>query len=334
MPGTRNQDHNVWQDIVWVLAGVAAVYTLANAAAFLFNLRPLRPRKDITSGDTLLIVVAHQDDEAIIAGGAMARTLDKGGNVHVVYTADGVTRGPSLTEDAARARIARRESESLACLADLGIPGENAHFLRYENQEGLTEPPNVMRAVDYVAELIKELEPYAILTSAFEGGHCDHDMTHFIVSRAAETARFPFERVFEAPEYNRYYLREYLLRKLNDILFVKVNLPPRFLPPVSPSFALDMSRGEIARKRRLFGHFATQKPQRLAARFGFPDQFRPLSRPDYAKGPYDPRESLRYRFVDRWKHKDKAPFYGGLTNEDYRKLYERLQEETPAANAR
>jgi hypothetical protein len=263
----------------------------------------------------------------IIAGGAIARTLEKGGAVHVAYTADGVTRDPSLTEDEVQKQIAGREEESLACLADLGIPRRNAHFLRYENEEGLTEPSNVDRAAGQVARLISELQPYAVLTSAFEGGHSDHDATHFIVSRAAEASRFTLDRVFEAPEYSRFYLRSYLIRRLNEILLIKFGTPPRLLPSTTPSFALDMSREEIARKRRLLGHFKTQKPRRLTRHFGFPDQFRLFSKVDYLKGPFDPRDSLRYRFISRWRRK--APFSGGLTNEDYRRVYSRLEAERP-----
>ena len=296
---------HMWTEILLVLRDIALAYVFLNIAAFVCNrcLRlPFRPRSDFTSEGTLLVVVAHQDDELIIAGGAMARTLYKGGDVHVVYTVDGVTRHPSLTEGEAQKRIARRESESLACLADLGIPRQNAHFLRYENEEGLTKLSNVDRAVNQVAQLIEELDPYGVVTSAFEGGHPDHDMTHFIVSRAAQAAGFALDRVFEAPEYNRFYRRGYFLRKLNEVLLIKFGAPPRFLPSTTPSFALDMSRGEIARKRSLFRHFKTQKPRRLTRRFGFPDQFRLFSRPDYAKGPYDPRDSLRYRLVGPWRH--------------------------------
>jgi len=195
------------------------------------------------------------------------------------------------------------------------------HFLRYENEQGLQIPGNAIEAVAEVAHLIRDIGPYAIITSAFEGGHCDHDMTNYIVARAAETAGFPRERVFEAAEYSRYYLRDYLLRKINHLVLVRFLLPPRFLPGAEPGFALELSREELSRKRSLFRHFKTQSPERLVKRFGFPDQFRVLRAYDYSMGPFHPAASRRYRFGFWLKEKDRAPFYRGMTLDEYRRIY-------------
>ncbi len=239
---------------VWILL---AVWLLANSAALLRNRFLFPRRRDVTSARTLLVVVAHQDDEVICAGGAMLKTIAKGGNVHVVYTVDGAPPNPDMTEDLLRERIAAREQESINCLADLGIPKQNAHFLRYLSERGLHSPANAMKAIAEISQLIRQLEPYAIVTSAFEGGHCDHDMTNFIVARAAEQPAFPRDRVFEAPEYNRYYLREYLMRKANHFLLFQFKLPPRFLPANDTGFALDLSADELQRKKSLYRHFVS-----------------------------------------------------------------------------
>ncbi len=313
-------------EIVVALWGFAVAWLIANLAVLVHNRLLFCRRGDFTSGGSLLVVVAHQDDEIIVAGGAMLKTLAKGGEVHVIFTVDGVTRDPSLTHDAVRRRIESRERESLNALADLGIPERNAHFLRYENEQGLRQPANAVEAIDKVSRLIRELDPYAIVTCTFEGSHCDHDLTNFIVARAVEEAGFPREKVFEAPEYNRFYLREYLERKMNHFLLVRFRMPPRFLPGADPGRALAMSREELSRKRSLFRHFKTQEPERLATRFDFPDQFRALCSYDYAKGPFKPSASLRYRLGSWLKKKDRGPFSGSMTADDYQRIYTSLEE--------
>ena len=297
-----------------------AAWVALNVAAFAHNRRLFPRRADFTPDGPLLVVVAHQDDELICAGGAMLRTAAKGGKVHVVYLTDGAVPDSAVS-------VEMREREALNCLAEFGAA---AHFLRYENERGLQAAENVAGAIGKVADLMREINPHTVVTSAFEGGHSDHDMTNCIVARAAAIAGIPRARVFEAPEYNRYYLREYLLRKLNHVVLIRFDWPPRFLPGGEPGFTLDLSQAECMRKRALFRHFESQSPERLVKRFGFPDQFRVLPAHDYAKGPFDPKKSLRCR-LGFWMRKDvRAPFYGGMTLDDYRRVYDSISESLSA----
>lgn len=306
--------------MIAIVGVLFAAWLALNLVAFVRNRRLFPRRVDFTSGGNLLVVVAHQDDELICAGGAMLRTAAKGGQVYVVYVTDGAVPGSTVS-------VETREREALNCLAEVGA---HAHFLRYENECGLQVAQNVAGAVGKVAELMRTINPYAVVTSGFEGGHSDHDMTNFIVARASALAGIPRERVFEAPEYNRYYLREYVLRKMNHFVLVPFLWPPRFVPGGDSGFALDLSVEELARKRALFRHFESQSPGRLIKRFGFPDQFRVLPARDYAKGPFDPKKSLRCR-LGFWMRKDvRAPFYGGMTLDDYRRVYESVSESLSA----
>lgn len=309
------------------LAGLVVAYAALNALVYFANTRYFRPRADYTSDGTLLVIVPHQDDETIAAAGAMQKTIAKGGQVHVIYTADGVNHSPGLSEEEIAAKVLKREEQATAALAMVKVPAENIQFLRYENEKGLTHPENMLEAMDTIESAIKRLTPYAIVIAAFEGGHIDHDTTNFVVSHAARRAGFSRDNIYEAPEYNRYYLRDSIKRALNRLLLVKLPNPPRFVPTDSPGSFLDMTQEELALKVAMFEVFDDWDPAGLIRAFGTADCFRKIPDHNYTSGPFDRSKTIRHWFARlRYPGSREAwTYFRDLGAEEYREIFSRAE---------
>src|SRR5512147_1543134 len=117
---------------------------------------------------SMLLVVAHPDDEIIGVGGQLARLL----GACVLYVTDGAPRamGDALAAGCATrvayAAVRRREAERALALA--GIHSRCIHALSIADQQ----------ASFFLAELTRLLERFflerqvrVVLTQAYEGGH-------------------------------------------------------------------------------------------------------------------------------------------------------------------
>lgn len=72
-------------------------------------------------GDTLLVIVPHQDDEINTAGATIVGAIEEGIHVHIAY----MTNGDWDYE------VPLRNCEALDVANYLGIPSCNIHFLNY-----------------------------------------------------------------------------------------------------------------------------------------------------------------------------------------------------------
>ncbi len=113
--------------------------------------------------------------------------LDRGKEVHGVWVTSGEARKPA----------ALREAELKAAMAIVGM--ESIQLLRLPNR-GLL--PMLAQAIDLVAQIVNEKTPDCVVTTAYEGGHIDHDAVNFIAVEALERSGSP-ARLFEFPLYNR-----------------------------------------------------------------------------------------------------------------------------------
>ncbi len=133
------------------------------------------------AGLHVMLVVAHQDDETLGAGGSFCDF----GRLTVVYVTDGapdsqLSRKRGFATRAAYARARIEEAKRALSLVTL-----ETTFVCLEVQD--------QRAALSMAEtafrlytLFLEFAPDAILTHAFEGGHPDHDATAFAVHAAQQ----------------------------------------------------------------------------------------------------------------------------------------------------
>lgn len=111
----------------------------------------------------ILYVFAHQDDELAAAHSIRAR-----GDAVCAYLTDGAARVPA----------ARRNAESLATLAELGVPPERVAFLAAAPDGRLVE--GLDAALAALETRFGALPVTQVGLLAWEGGHPDHDAAHLV----------------------------------------------------------------------------------------------------------------------------------------------------------
>lgn len=178
----------------------------------------------------VLVVAAHPDDETIGAGATLASLHD----VHVVHLTDGAPRERrwmpehfrGTREEYAAARAAEARQALLFANIDdvrsLGCPDQEAVY-------------NVRELADQVRAIIEELRPDVILTTAYEGGHPDHDACAMIVQTLG--------MAIEMPLYHAQRGSFRALRFVDDRDGIIVNLDEE----------------QIYRKQRMYECFTTQR---------------------------------------------------------------------------
>jgi LmbE family N-acetylglucosaminyl deacetylase len=215
----------------------------------------------------LLAVVAHPDDETVGAGALLSRHPD----AWIVHATDGAPRDPRFRawsfsggrEEYARAR--RAELEAAMNLA--GIGPDRLRCLGIADQESVFEIP---RMTGEIRRAIREIEPGALLTLAYEGGHPDHDAVAVAVREAAEGIP-----VFEMPLYHAEPDTERMIVQ-------------EFLPG-PPGTVLPLTGEEKGLKRRMIEAFATQEETLRAFLPPRDERFRPAPSHDFSRPPHPGR---------------------------------------------
>lgn len=275
--------------------------------------------------EKLLVVAAHQDDETIIAGGAMQQVSCSGGAVLVVYMTDGGAAYPPGS-DQRKLLVDLRRREALAALALAGVSESHVRFMECESGPAFLRADSAVRLHDELRKIILDFHPDKILLGAFEGGNLEHDVVNFLVARSAARAGFPSPKIWEAPEYNRFHLREPIYQRLHGLCRFAFAWPPRFLPGGSAGELLPMTASQMTTKRRMLECFKSQAHVRLVERFQYPDRFRPLPMHDYASGPFNPRNSRRFRLNQLISRNSAFPYaQPNFGPQEYRVLFEALE---------
>lgn len=218
----------------------------------------------------LVVVVAHPDDEAIGAGARLQELTP----ALLAWTTDGSPRdlGDARREGCATreeyAALRRAERERVAEL--LGVPRACQLDLGCVDQEASLAMPALARAI---AELLHDTDADAVLTHPYEGGHPDHDATALAVHAAcALLARDPGAAP-AALELASYHARDDSLEVL------------RFLPNGDREVVVPLDEPARARKRALFGCYATQRM--VLEQFPFDaERFRVAPAYDFAAPPH------------------------------------------------
>jgi LmbE family N-acetylglucosaminyl deacetylase len=144
-------------------------------------------------------VVAHPDDEVLGAGIWLHRQAQC--ERHILDITDG---SPRDRQDARakgfttrRGYAQARRNELFAALQMIGSPRGNCHQCEYPDKEAYLHLPELIAAV---VALIANWKPSLIVTSAYEGGHPDHDAAAFAVAAVRQTMQSL--RVLEFPMYH------------------------------------------------------------------------------------------------------------------------------------
>lgn len=128
---------------------------------------------------SVLVVAAHPDDEALGCGGTLARLSDEGHAVHVVFMTDGVAArsSGSPVESKQRRAMARRASKFL------GI--QSIHFEDFPDNR--MDSIDLLEVVKVVEDQLMAIQPQLVITHH----HGDLNVDHRLVHQAVMTACRP-----------------------------------------------------------------------------------------------------------------------------------------------
>ncbi len=148
----------------------------------------------LTSGDRVVVVAPHPDDESVAAGGLLQHAGAVGAQALVVFFTEGdnnpwAQRALELRwriGPADRARFgARRRVEVSAALAQLGLPISNARFLGFPDQgasELLLHGNEVARRA--LTDVLLEWRPTVVVMPSLLDLHPDHSALAVLVTVA------------------------------------------------------------------------------------------------------------------------------------------------------
>lgn len=125
----------------------------------------------------VMVVAAHPDDEAIGCGGAIARHVNEGDEVHLVFMTDGIGARNSIkaSEDKKNRNKAARLVSKL-----LGVA--SVDFLDFPDNE--MDTVSVLNVTKAIEELISKYLPQVIYTHHIGDLNVDHQITHKAVLTA------------------------------------------------------------------------------------------------------------------------------------------------------
>ncbi len=156
---------------------------------------------------TLVAFHAHPDDECITTGGTLAKAVDTGHRVVIVYATRGeLGESPEGMLAPGESLVERRHREVMRSTAALGV--HRVEFLGYRDSGMQGTPDNddpasfwqadVDEAAGRLAAILRDERAEVLLTYDQNGnyGHPDHVQVHRVGVRAAELAGTP--QVLEA----------------------------------------------------------------------------------------------------------------------------------------
>jgi LmbE family N-acetylglucosaminyl deacetylase len=212
-----------------------------------------------------LVLVAHPDDECITCGGLLQRMRDP----VVVYATDGAPHDPYFWKKyGSRETYSRtRQEECRRALGEAGV--QEIVFLANEEPRLIDQElfQNLGIAFGLLTHEARRVQPGAILTMAYEGGHPDHDSCSLLGHELALELGIP---LWEAPLYRR---------KRTELSVQE------FLEPNGTEVVYSPTPAEIERKRAMCLSYASQGD--FLQVFGVEREiFRPQKQYDYSRPPH------------------------------------------------
>jgi LmbE family N-acetylglucosaminyl deacetylase len=233
---------------------------------FLLEL-PLPPRPISELLERTLVIVAHPDDECIGAGALMQRIREP----VLIFCTDGGPRDSYFWEAyGSRERYSElRRQEAANAAQAIGIRPPTV--LPIVDQELFR---NLHRAYRELENRVRHVQPDAILTLSYEGGHPDHDCCAFLSHALGVRQNLP---VWEMPIYHRTSAgprKQQFVHSSEDIQEILITAE------------------ELARKRKMVESYPSQGD--LLGTFDIGRElFRPQARYDFLQPPSD---AINYEF--------------------------------------
>jgi len=233
-----------------------------------------------------LVIVAHDDDEAVACGALLQRMRDP----VVAICTDGAPRDEYFWKSyGSRAAYARyRADEVRAALHPVGVThvellserdsfrrlsaGRGGELAKRELDDTFVDQElfrHIPQAMERLLEVAHRTLPDCVLTLAYEGGHPDHDTCNFLGRQLADTLRIP---VWEAPLYHRFNTEEMTVQ--------------RFLQESGQELRLTITDHELVRKAAMFASYASQR-EVLDLFDPRIEIVRPMRRYDYSRPPHE-----------------------------------------------
>jgi len=238
-------------------------------------------------GEDILIIAPHQDDCVAIAGGYAVQTVEKGGHVYILYITDG------YEED----RVTRRQ-EAVKAWSTFSETSVTLDFLPYINNKSFLSREEINKGIDDINKYIKRVNPETIFIPLYEGGHYQHDVTNYMVSRVLKNLETGCT-VYESPIYNFFMSFKTTPEKILSglarfIPLVTYDYPPE---PVRNDqvYYLEMTDSQLEKKKNIITEFKTQNPHKLRERWGFCDRYQKLHAYDYSQPPFNYNKSVAKR---------------------------------------
>ncbi|NTU78248.1 MAG: PIG-L family deacetylase [Chloroflexales bacterium] len=140
---------------------------------------------------SLMVILAHPDDESFPIGGTLATYADQGAVITLVTATSGQRGVPGL-EPMRAAEL--RDGELRAAAAALGVA--EVHLLGYTDGALDTAPPDEVRR--RLRALLITHRPDAVITFGPDGisGHPDHLAIHRLTTEAFDAAALPDARLY------------------------------------------------------------------------------------------------------------------------------------------
>jgi LmbE family N-acetylglucosaminyl deacetylase len=242
----------------------------------------------MTAQETVLIAVAHPDDETL---GCAHELLRRPAACRILHTTDGAPFAERFWAQAGAASraeyAARRREELLAAMRVFGIAPAQLEQLPFADREATRHLSSLAAAI---REQLERCKPAIVYTHPFEGGHPDHDATAWAVRSAIEALEASGAPVPEVREFTGYHARD-------GEFFCGA-----FLEDTSQETETALSEAEQRTKRAALDCYQSQ--QRVILRFPLsPQRWRPAPRYHFRRRPhpgplyYEIRE-MGYRFED------------------------------------
>lgn len=129
------------------------------------------------SGDRILILAPHQDDEILGCGCFIQQALQRGSKVKCIFMTDGSKSSNGDIDEVTLAEIRKAEASKVAENLNMEVP----EFI--DREDGSLDHRDI-EAANKILKIINEFQPNVILFPYFLDGHKDHSGVSGILIRA------------------------------------------------------------------------------------------------------------------------------------------------------